>query len=91
MKINYMKWTIQMTQEEPNRKTCSDKAIDGRSTQKAAAETLGISERQFRSPIRRCQHDVEAVLVLHQRGKPTNQNMQIRNSIPFVVNFLDKR
>lgn len=35
-----------MTQEEFKRKTCLDKAIDRRITQKAAAETLGISERQ---------------------------------------------
>jgi len=46
----------------------SDKAIDGRSMQKAAAETLGISERQVRRLIRRYRQDVETVLVLHQSG-----------------------
>ncbi len=68
MKIDYMKWTIRMTQEELKRKTYLDKAIDRRITQKAAAETLGISERQVRRLIRRYRQDVEAVLVLHQSG-----------------------
>jgi len=71
MKIDYMKWTIKMTQEKPKRKTCSDKAIDGRSTQKAAVETLGISERQVRRLVRRYRQDDQAGLVSHQRGKPT--------------------
>ena len=47
MKIDYMKWTIRMTQEELRRKTYLDKAIDRRITQKAAAKRLGISERQL--------------------------------------------
>ena len=60
-----------MTQEELKRKTYLDKAIDGRLTQKAAAETRGINERQVRSLVRGYRQDDEAGLVSHQRGKST--------------------
>ncbi len=60
-----------MTDEELKRKTYLDKAIDRRITQKAAAEALGISERQVRRLIRRYRQEGEAGLVSHRRGKPT--------------------
>jgi len=72
MKIDYMKWTIRMTREELKRKTYLDKAIDRRITQKAAAETLGISERQVRRLIRRYRQDGDAGLMSQQRGLPTS-------------------
>ena len=95
MKINYMKWTIQMTQEELKRKTYLDKAIDRRMTQKAAAETLGISERQVRRLIRRYRQDGSKGLVSLQRGKPSNRRLkeelvaQIRQFIhqPIMAGF----
>ncbi|MFA5433627.1 MAG: ISNCY family transposase [Candidatus Paceibacterota bacterium] len=95
MKINYMKWTIQMTQEELKRKTYLDKAIDRRMTQKAAAEILGISERQVRRLIRRYRQDGSKGLVSLQRGKPSNRSLkeelvaQIRQFIhqPIMAGF----
>ena len=65
-----------MTQEELKRKTYLDKAIDRRNTQKAAAETLGFSERQVSRLIRRYRQDSSKGLVSHQRGKPSNRRMK---------------
>ncbi|MGB4594448.1 MAG: ISNCY family transposase, partial [Anaerolineaceae bacterium] len=71
-----MKWTIRKTQEELKRKTYLDKAIDRRITQKAAAETLGISERQVRRLIRRYREIGDEGLVSLQRGKPSNRRLR---------------
>ncbi|MEN6580417.1 MAG: helix-turn-helix domain-containing protein, partial [Anaerolineaceae bacterium] len=84
-----------MTQEELKRKTYLDKAIDGRITQKAAAETLGISERQVRRLLKRYRRDGDAGLVSQQRGKPGNRRLkeevvtQIRQFIhqPIMAGF----
>lgn len=84
-----------MTETELNRKTFLDKAVDRRITQKAAAETLGISERQVRRLIRRYRQDGNEGLVSLQRGKPSNRRLkeevveQIRQFIhqPIMVGF----
>ena len=61
-----------MTREELKRKTYLDKAIDRRIMQKAAAETLGIRERQVRRILRRYRQDGDAGLMSQQRGLPTS-------------------
>lgn len=84
-----------MSEEELNRKTYLDKAIDRRITQKAAAEILGISERQVRRLIRRYRQDGNEGLVSLQRGKPSNRRLkeevveQIRQFVhqPIMVGF----
>ena len=65
-----------MTETELKRKTYLDKAIDRRITQKAAAETLGISERQVRRLLRRYRQDGNEGLVSLQRGKPSNRQLK---------------
>lgn len=84
-----------MTEIELKRKTFLDKAIDRRITQKAASETLGISERQVRRLLRRYRKDGNEGLVSLQRGKPSNRRLkeevveQIREFInqPIMVGF----
>lgn len=84
-----------MTETELKRKTYLDKAIDRRLTQKAAAESLGISERQVRRLIRRYRQDGNEGLVSLQRGRPSNRRLkeelvaQIRQFIhqPIMENF----
>ena len=65
-----------MTDEELKRKTFLEKALDHRITQKAAAETLGISERQVRRLIKRYRQDGNEGLVSLQRGKPSNRRLK---------------
>ena len=48
-----MKWTITMTQEELDRKTIIEQAIDKRITQREGAARLGTSERHFRRMVSR--------------------------------------
>jgi transposase len=71
-----MKWTIRMTQEELDRKTIIEQAIEKRITQRGGAEKLGISERQIRRLIRRHRQDGDAGLVSKQRGKPGNRKFE---------------
>jgi len=70
-----MKWTIAMTQEELNRKTIIEQAIDKRITQKVGAEKLGTSERHMRRLISRYRRYGDMGLVSEHRGKPSNHRM----------------
>lgn len=70
-----MRWTIEMTQEELNRKTMVEKANDKRITQKEGAERLGISERHFRRILSRYRARGDAGLVSGHRGKPGNNRL----------------
>ena len=71
-----MKWTIRMTETELKRKTWIDKAIDKRITQKAVADSLGISERQVRRLISRYRERGDIGLVSGSRGKPGNRRLK---------------
>ncbi len=88
-----MKWTIAMTQEELQRKTIVERAIDKRITQKEGAEFLKISERHFRRIIARYRKKGDIGLVSGHRRKPSNRKLaegthkQIRE---FINNPLHK-
>ena len=51
--LGAMTCTIEMSHKELSRKTAVERALELRSTQKAAAKKLGISERQFKRILRR--------------------------------------
>lgn len=70
-----MKWTIAMTQEELQRKTIVERALDKRITQKEGAEGLKISERHFRRIIARYRRHGDLGLVSRRRGKPGNRKL----------------
>ena len=78
-----MKWTIAMTQEELNRKTVIEQALDKRITQRESAIRLGISERHFRRLLKRYRDQGDGGLVSGHRGKPSNNRMksETRNEI----------
>jgi transposase len=73
-----MKWTIAMTQEELQRKTIIEQAIDKRITQREGAIRLGISERHFRRILRRYREQGDVGLVSGHRGKPSNNRMKAK-------------
>jgi len=70
-----MKWTITMTQEELDRKTIIEQAIDKRITQREGAARLGTSERHFRRLLSRYRKKGDAGLVSGHRCKPSNNRM----------------
>jgi predicted DNA-binding protein (UPF0251 family) len=70
-----MTWTIKMTQEELNRKTVIEQAIDKRVSQKEGAGKLGISERHFRRLLKRYRQEGDVGLVSGHRGKPGNRKL----------------
>lgn len=70
-----MKWTMAMTQEELNRKTMVERALDKRITQKEAAKKLNISERHIRRIIARYRQRGDPGLVSGHRGKPGNRKL----------------
>lgn len=70
-----MKWTIAMTQEELNRKTIIEKAVDKRITQKEGAAKLEMSERHFRRLLSRYRQQGDMGLVSGHRGKPGNRRL----------------
>lgn len=70
-----MKWTITMTQEELDRKTIIEQAIDKRITQRAGAARLGTSERHFRRLVSRYREKGDTGLVSGHRCKPSNNRM----------------
>jgi len=65
-----------MTETELKRKTWIDKAIDKRITQKAVADSLGISERQVHRLISRYRERGDIGLVSGSRGKPGNRRLK---------------
>lgn len=70
-----MKWTIAMTQEELNRKTIIEQAIERRIPQREGAERIGVSERHFRRILRRYRTRGDEGLVSEHRGKPSNNRL----------------
>lgn len=70
-----MKWTIAMTQEELNRKTIIEQAVDKRISQKEGAAKLGMSERHFRRLLSRYRQHGDMGLVSGHRGKPGNRRL----------------
>lgn len=70
-----MTWTIKMTQEELNRKTVIEQAIDKRVSQKDGAGKLRISERHFRRLLKRYRQEGDIGLVSGHRGKPGNRKL----------------
>jgi len=64
-----------MSDEELERKSQIEKALDKRITQNAAAETLGISERQMRRLIQRFKKGGAADIVSKKRGVPSNRKI----------------
>lgn len=71
-----MKWTIKMTQEELNRKTVIEQAIDKRVSQKEGASRLGISERHFRRLLKSYRQAGDIGLVSRHRGKSGNRKLR---------------
>jgi len=71
-----MKWTIAMTQEELNRKTIIEQAIDKRTTQREGAQRLGVSERHFRRLLKQYREQGDEGLVSGHRGKPSNHRIK---------------
>jgi len=72
-----MKWTIEMSKKELARKTEIERVLDQRSTQKAAAERIGVSERQFRRILRRYRQEGDGGIVSRKRGKSSNRKTEI--------------
>jgi hypothetical protein len=70
-----MKWTIQMTQEELNRKTVIEQAMDKRVSQKEGAGKLRISERHFRRLLKSYRQAGDIGLVSGHRGRPGNRKL----------------
>ena len=68
-----MTWTIAMSNKELARKTEVERVIDHRITQKAAANKLGVTERQFRRILQRYREEGDSGLVSRKRGKPSNR------------------
>ena len=71
-----MKWTIAMTQEELNRKTNIEQAIEKRITQREGAQRLDISERHFRRLLKGYRERGDEGLLSGHRGKPSNNRMK---------------
>lgn len=71
-----MKWTIEMTEEELQRKTIVEQALDKRITQKVGAEKLGMSERQFRRLIKQYRQNGSVGLVSGHRKRPSNNRLE---------------
>ena len=70
-----MTWTINMSAKELERKSQIERALDKRITQKEAAETLGISERQIRRLIQQYRKEGAGGLVSKKRGVPSNRKI----------------
>ena len=64
-----------MSQEERDELNWLKQARDGRITQRAAAERIGVSERWVRKQIRRMAKDGDAVVVHGLRGRPSNRKL----------------
>lgn len=84
-----MKWTITMTQEELNRKTIIEQAVEERITQKEGAERLRISERHFRRLLKKYRNNGDEGLVSGHRGKPSNHRLGERKR-QVIVEFIGK-
>ena len=76
-----------MTQEELNRKTIIEQAIDKRITQKEGAKKLGTSERHIRRLISQYRRHGDIGLVSGHRGKPSNHRMGEAKR-EAIVNFI---
>jgi transposase len=68
-----MKWTIEMSKAELERKAEVERVVEKRSTQKEAANNLGISQRHFRRILKRYRQEGISGLVSRQRGIPSNR------------------
>lgn len=64
-----------MSDEELERKSQIEKALDKRITQKEASKKLGISERQMRRLIQRFKKEGAGGLVSKKRGLPSNRRV----------------
>ena len=78
-----MTWTIEMTNKELTRKTEVERVLDHRTTQKEAANKLGVTERQFRRILQRYRQEGDSGLVSRKRGKPSNRrtDAEIRDEV----------
>lgn len=83
-----MKWTIAMTQEELNRKTIIEQAIERRIKQREGAQRLGVSERHFRRLLKRYRERGDEGLVSGHRGKPSNNRMK-SDKLARIVRFIE--
>lgn len=70
-----MKWTIAMTQEELDRKTIIEQAVEQRILQREGAERMGVSERHFRRILSRYRKRGDEGLVSEHRGKRSNNRL----------------
>lgn len=70
-----MKWTITMSDEELERKSQIERALEKRITQKEGAKKLGISERQMRRLTQRFKNEGAGGLVSRKRGQPSNRRI----------------
>lgn len=82
-----MKRTIEMTQEELNRKTIIEQVIDKRITQKEGARRVGIGERHFRRVLAGYRVKGDIGLVSGHRQKPSNNRLKedLRQRIQRVI------
>jgi len=84
---------IMATQEELKSLHVIRKAIDKVITQREAAETIGVSERQVRRKIDRIRQEGDKGILHQSRGKPSNRAMpeKMRNEIlkMFKVKYSD--
>ena len=70
-----MTWTINMSAKELERKSQIERTLDKRITQKEAAETFGISERQIRRLIQQYRKERAGGLVSKKRGVQSNRKI----------------
>jgi transposase len=64
-----------MSGSERDRGFLVRQSVEGRLSQRAASERLGISVRQFKRLVRAWRCDGDAGLVSHQRGQPSHRRM----------------
>jgi transposase len=64
-----------MSGSERDRGFLVRQSVEGRLSQRAASERLGISVRQFKRLVRAWRCDGDAGLVSHQRGRPSHRRM----------------
>ncbi len=67
--------TLSMTEKERTRIKTIQMAIEKKISQRAGAERLGVSERQFRRLISRYKKKGDEGLISHHRNKPSNHRM----------------
>lgn len=68
-----MTWTIEMSNKELARKTEVERVLEHRTTQRQAANKIGVTERQFRRILQRYRQEGDGGLVSRKRGKRSNR------------------